>query len=129
MKGDSPVPPLLQATTTILLFIDQNIADSPGALQATLKTWVKRYDTRVSCHLKAPLKALTEIVELIVSNQEFLYEFVREVDVQWGEIYGERPHFQQPGQPPHPDDEYTHDSVSESLKGFLAKLEANSPNS
>jgi hypothetical protein len=36
-----------------------------------------------------------------------LREFVRRVDMRWGQMYDERPHFERPGHPPHPDDEYT----------------------
>jgi hypothetical protein len=34
----------------------------------------------------------------------------------------ERPHFQSPGSPPDPDDEYTHESVKKALSGLLEKV-------
>ncbi|HIK18672.1 MAG TPA: hypothetical protein IGS53_25795 [Leptolyngbyaceae cyanobacterium M33_DOE_097] len=124
MKGDSPVPKLVQATTEILLYIEYNLTDSSGALKAALKTWVQTHEVDVSCHLNSPLNALSKLLEQIVANPELLYEFVRRVDVQWGETYGERPFFQKPGQAPHPDDEYTHESVHQALSGLLASLKA-----
>jgi len=124
MKGGSPIPRLTQATTEILLYIEYNLTDSSGALKAALKTWVQTHEVNVSCHLNSPLNALSELLEQIVANPELLYEFVRRVDVQWGEMYGERPFFQKPGQTPHPDDEYTHESVHHSLSGLLANLKA-----
>ena len=48
---------------------------------------------------------------------------MRQVDIKWGQMYGERPHFQQPGQPPHPDDEYTHESVRQDLLDLQVKLQ------
>jgi hypothetical protein len=39
--------------------------------------------------------------------------------VQWGQIMLERPYFQQPGQAPHPHDEYTHESVRRELERLL----------
>jgi hypothetical protein len=57
-----------------------------------------------------------------LQNQAFLYELVRRVDVKWSQIYDERPYFQQPGQAPHPDDEYTHESVRLTLNQFLETL-------
>jgi hypothetical protein len=40
----------------------------------------------------------------------------------WGEMNDERPHFQRPGQPPHPDDEYTHESVYQQLVELSDRL-------
>ncbi|MDJ0680266.1 MAG: hypothetical protein QNJ18_10435 [Xenococcaceae cyanobacterium MO_167.B52] len=110
LKGESPVPRLAQAIAKLQMFINQNLSDSSGALQAVLYVWVKT-DSRVSRHLNSPLIALQEILDTLIDNQNLLHEFVREVDQKWGQIYDERPYFQQPGQNPHPEDEYTHESV------------------
>ncbi len=110
LKGESPVPKLAQAIAELQMFINQNLSDSSGALQAVLYVWVKT-DTRVSQHLNSPLIALHEILASLIDNQNLLHELVREVDQKWGQIYDERPYFQQPGQNPHPEDEYTHESV------------------
>lgn len=127
MKGVSPVPKLLQVTTEINSYIAKHIVDSSGALQAVLQNWVKADEVRISQNLDQPLKALVAIVEAILSNTELFYEFVRQVDVRWGEIYDERPYFQRPGQTPHPDDEYTHESVREQLIDLLKSLMSQHP--
>lgn len=126
LKGDSPIPRLFQAVAAIHCFIDQNLSDSSGAVQMILQTWVKLDEARVSQHLNSPLNALQEVLEEITDSTRMttLYEFVRQVDVQWGQIYGERPYFQQPGQAPHPDDEYTHESVHQQLVELLDILNA-----
>ena len=118
LKGESPVPQLVQALTQINMFIDQNLLDLSGALQAVLYNWVKA-DSRVSQYLSSPLTALSEILSNLLENQNLFYEFVRQVDYKWGQMYQERPYFQQPGQPPHPDDEYTHESVRLTLMELL----------
>ncbi|MDJ0845689.1 hypothetical protein [Crocosphaera sp.] len=123
LKGESPVPKLVQATTEINTFIAINLQDSSGALQAVLQTWVSTDDAQVSQNLERPLQALKQMLDKIVNNSELLYELVRQVDFQWGKMYDERPYFQSPGQPPHPNDEYTHESVEEKLKVLLNKLE------
>ncbi|MGK7953426.1 MAG: hypothetical protein AB4368_32735 [Xenococcaceae cyanobacterium] len=110
MKGDSPVPKLAQAIAELQMFINQNLSDSSGALQAVLYVWVKT-DSRVGQHLNSPLTALNQMLSSLLDNQNLLHEFVKQVDRKWGQIYDERPYFQQPGQPPHPEDEYTHESV------------------
>lgn len=124
LKGESPVPKLVQATREIDNFISQNINDSSGSLATVLQNWVKADGHRVSRHLNSPLDALAEILETLLESRELLYEFVREVDMHWGKTTGERPYFQKPGQTPHPDDEYTHESVRQSLDSLLAKLKA-----
>ncbi|MDJ0637077.1 MAG: hypothetical protein QNJ34_28130 [Xenococcaceae cyanobacterium MO_188.B29] len=86
------------------------MSDSSGALQAVLDIWIER-DSSLSENLDSPLIALQEILSTLTNNQGLLYEFVRQVDQKWGQMYSERPYFQQPGQTPHPEDEYTHESV------------------
>lgn len=122
LKGESPVPKLLQAKAEINLFIDRNLADSSGALKAVLQTLVASDEAYVSRHLNSPLKALREFLEMLIHNPQLLYEFVKQVDVQWGQLFGERPYFQEPGQTPHPGDEYTHESVHQQLVELLDRL-------
>lgn len=119
LKGESPVPKLVQVITEINNFISRNLRDHSGALQAILHNWVKADQARVSQHLDFPLMALRDILEAILQNKPLLYELVRQVDTKWGEINDERPYFQQPGQDPHPDDEYTHESVEQDLVNLL----------
>ncbi|MEM6611812.1 MAG: hypothetical protein AAF652_06055, partial [Cyanobacteria bacterium P01_C01_bin.72] len=101
LKGESTVPKLVQVITQINTFIDRNLDDPAAALQAILHQWIKG-DPRVSQYKATPLVALREILQTILDNQNLLYELVRQVDIKWGQMYGERPHFQQPGEAPHP---------------------------
>lgn len=121
LKGESPVPKLVQVTTEINLFIDQHLPDASGALQAVLKRWVKS-DPLVSQNLDSPLEGLRKIIEKIINNQALFYELVREADVKWGQMYQERPYFQKPGQSAHPNDEYSHELVKEKLSSLQEKL-------
>ena len=122
LKGESPVPKLVQATTEINTFIALNLQDSSGALQAVLQTWISTDEAGVSQNLDNPLQSLKQILDKIINNTELLYELVRQVDFQWGKMYDERPYFQSPGQAPHPNDEYTHESVEEKLRTLLNQL-------
>ena len=121
LKGESTVPKLVQVITKINTFINRHLEDPAAALQAILHQWVKG-DPRVSQYKETPLVALAEILQGLIDNPPLLYELVRQVDIKWGQMYGERPHFQQPGQVPHPDDEYTHESVRQNLLDLQAKL-------
>lgn len=125
LKGESPVPKLVQATTEINTFIANYLNDSSGALQMILQTWVIQDEAGISRSLDAPLKGLQALIKKILDNSEVFYEFVRQVDFKWGQLYDERPYFQLPGQAAHPDDEYTHESVKEKLIYLLTILEEN----
>lgn len=124
MKGESPVPPLVQAKAEMNLFVCQHLADSDGALQAVLQSLINDDQQYVSQFIRSPLQALRAMVEPFMQQEQLLYDLVRRVDARWGQMYDERPHFQSPGQVAHPDDVYTHESVRATLQAFLAVLES-----
>ncbi len=125
LKGESPVPKLVQVITEIKGFIKQNLKDSYGSLSAVLQTYIQDDKVTVSRYLDQPLKALESILENFLNHPPLLYELVRQVDSRWGQMYKERPHFQEPGQPPHPEDVYTHESVAIQLTQLLEKVREN----
>jgi hypothetical protein len=51
-----------------------------------------------------------------------LEELVRDADIEWGRLMGERPYFEKEGAPRHPDDPYTVESVRNALSGLLEQL-------
>ena len=60
-----------------------------------------------------------------VLNSDYLVEeLVRDADVEWGRVMGERPHFEKAGSPHDPDDPYTVESVRNALSGLLEQLAA-----
>ena len=119
LKGESPVPKIIQLKTEINLFIRNNLNDVSGVLQAILQNWVNDDDEKITAYQETPLTALNAIIEEILNNDHLYYEFVRQVDFLWGQIYDERPYFQSPGQKAHPEDEYTHESVRIKLIDLL----------
>lgn len=128
LKGESPVPKLVQLKTELKLFISQNLHDLSGSLQAVLQLYVEQADEQISKHLDQPLLVLQEFVEKVLNQPQAFYELVHQVDFKYGQMYEERPHFQQPGSPAHPDDEYTHESVKAQLTNFLARIHSHSEN-
>ena len=123
LKGESTIPKLVQAKTEVIVFIRNHLLDSSGALQAVLQEMVQADDARISAHLNSPLIALQEAIQETLTYPERLYDLVHQVDMCWGRMYGERPYFQKPGQEPHPEDEYTHESVQASLTQLLEALQ------
>ncbi|MBE9156716.1 hypothetical protein IQ265_07725 [Nodosilinea sp. LEGE 06152] len=122
MKGESPIPRLVQAKHGAQQALKEALLDGPGALHRVLEQWLCNDETRLSQHSQNPVEAVKDLLETVLRSPETFYELVRQADVTWGQIYDCRPYFQQPGQPPHPDDEYTHESVRETLKNCLYVL-------
>lgn len=115
MKGESPVPRLVQVSTEVTTLLKEHLHDPSGALQTVFQHWVAADESRLSQHLNQPVGAVIEAIEAVLRSPGTLYELVRQADAKWGEMYDERPYFQQPGQAAHPDDEYTHESVRQAL--------------
>ena len=124
LKGSQEmVPRPLRALAAINGLIDQNLNDPNGALQTCLKRWVKT-DIRVGKYLDEPRLALEVIVTSIVQQPQVLYEFARQVAVEWGQLNGERPYFQKPDSEPHPNAAYSHASIQKILTQLLSQLSA-----
>ena len=123
IKGHSPIPRLDQVISLLTVFIRNNINDSSRVLMTVLQTIVKNDRMRVAESIEKPMAYLHALIKSYVDNRELLYELTREVDFKWGQINGEKPHFQKPGEEPHPDDEYSHEIVEEKLKGLLKNIE------
>ena len=123
LKGESPVPKMIQLKAELNIFITNNLYDSSGALQAVLHDLVEADDKKISANKEQPLIALSLIIREIIENENLYYEFVRQVDLKYGQMYDERPYFQSPGQAAHPEDEYTHDSVQVKLINFLETIQ------
>ncbi len=124
MKGASPVTRKRQVELATGLFLEEHLVDAEGALQVVLERRVRESMSLTEESYDQPLSALTAIVERILDDEERLQSLVRQVDVEWGRIYLERPHFQQPGQLPDRDDPYTFESVRATLSELLDALRA-----
>lgn len=122
MKGESPIPRLHQARHGAQQALKESLVDGPGALHRVLDQWLVDDERRLSRYLEQPVEAVKDLLAAVLRSPTTLYELVRQTDVTWGQIYDSRPHFQQPGQPAHPDDEYTHESVRKTLEQCLHVL-------
>ncbi len=124
MKGASPVTRKRQVELSTDLFLEEHLVDSEGALLVVLERRVRESMKLTEDSYDHPLSVLAEIVEHILGTEDRLRSFVQLVDVEWGRIYLERPHFQQAGQRPDRDDPYTFVSVRATLSGLLDELRA-----
>ena len=123
MKGASPVTRKQQAEAEIQEYLGRHLADTAGALPGVLLRQVGESDLLLD-NLDLPLVVLAGHVRSVLGSEYLLKELVREADVEWGRAFGERPHFEQEGRPPHSDDPYTAESVRIALSQLVEKLNA-----
>ena len=123
MKGESPITRKQQAETIVEACLDCHLTDSAGALRAVLFRQV-RESALLDEYLDHPLAALAAHVQRVLESDYVLQELVRQSDVEWGRVLGERPYFQEPGCTPHEDDPYTIESARICLIQLGEKLSA-----
>ena len=115
LAGGTPILPTQEAAAVIGVFLEVHMVDYSGVLRHVLDRRIKEDIVLLSKYVDVPLKALAHVIDHILELDERLYELVRQVDAEYGRMMDERPYFQKPGAPPHPDDEYTHQSVRVTL--------------
>jgi hypothetical protein len=126
MKGVSPIARQHQASIEIQEYLSKKLTDKGGVLAGVLLRQVKESELFLK-GFEQPLAALAGCLENLLRYEHVLKELVRESDVEWGRVFGERPHFEKPGQPPDPDDPYTLASVRAAVAELLGKLKAGRP--
>jgi hypothetical protein len=123
MKGVSPVTGQQQAEAEIQGYLSRHLIDTAGVLSVVLIRQVNASDLLLN-NFDLPLVALASHVRRVLESEYLQKELVREADVEWGRVFGERPYFEKEGCPPHPDDPYTTGSVRTSLSQLISKLTA-----
>ena len=123
MKGESTVPRPLRAIAQINQFITAHLSEPTSALSTTLQSWVCN-DIRVSRQLDTPLVALDQVIESLLLEPIDFYEFARQTAIAHSQVTGDRPCFQSPNQPPHPEADYTHASIRAELTDLQQHLQS-----
>ena len=123
MKGVSPVSNSRQSAATIQDYLARHLTDASGNLRVTLLRGIEGSEILLKNH-DQPLVALAGCVRRVLDSEHLLKELVREADVEWGRMYGERPYFENEGQSADPDDPYTGESVCAALSNLLDTLTA-----
>jgi len=121
MKGVSPVSRMQQAIAEIQEYLSRHLADAAGALSGVLLRQVKESELLLN-GFDQPLVVLAGHVRHVLDSEYGLKELVREADVEWGRVFGERPYFEKDGCPPAPDDPYTLESVRTALTQLAKRL-------
>ena len=118
MKGESPVARMQQADMDIQWLLRSRLRDAGGVLAVVVQRFVKSSDLFLNDHDR-PSDVLAACCRRILESETQLQELVRAADSEWGRMMGERPFFDRPASPSHPDDPYTVDSVRAALSDLL----------
>jgi hypothetical protein len=121
MKGESPITRLQQAGAEIENWLRAHLTDPGRGLEVVVLRDVRESELLAKSP-DQPLAVLGRYCRKILGSSYLLEELVRRADVEWGQIFDQRPYFQRAGSPPDAEDPYTIDSVRHILNGLLAKL-------
>jgi hypothetical protein len=123
MKGESPVARMQQAEIEIGSWLRTHVADAGGPLEVVLHRRIKGSELLLN-NFDQPLVVLASYCKQALDSDYYLEELVREIDMEWGRVMGERPYFEREGSPHHPDDPYTVESVRGALSELIEQLAA-----
>jgi hypothetical protein len=123
MKGVSPVTRKQQAEAEIEYWLRDHLSAGEGELQVALLRQVKA-SKLLLYNYDQPLVVLAAYCQQVLDSDHHLRELVREADVEWGRVFGERPLFNVERSPPHPHDPYTFESVGNALSRLIQQLAA-----
>jgi hypothetical protein len=121
MKGESVVPRLRQAELEIDAWLRSHLGDGGGPFEVVLRRRVIANEVMLES-LDQPLSALAAYCRRVLDSDCLLEELVRDIDVEWGRVMGERPHFEKAGAPSDPDDPYTVARVRSALSDLLEQM-------
>jgi hypothetical protein len=123
MKGASPVTRTQQAAVEIENWLRHHMSAGNGELQVVLLRRIKGSELLLN-NFDQPLGVLAAFCQQVLDSDYLLKDLVREADVEWGRVQGERPYFDKEGSPPNPDDPYTVESVRKTLYSLVEQLGA-----
>jgi hypothetical protein len=121
MKGESPITRLQQAETEIGSWLRTHLRDEGGALEVVLHRYIKSSELLLN-NYDQPMVVLAGYCQKVLDSDYLLGELVRDADIEWGRVMGERPYFEKKGSDRHPDDPYTVESVRNALSSLLKQL-------
>jgi hypothetical protein len=126
MKGVSPIAREQQVGVEIENWLRHHMPAGNGELEVVLLRRVKGSELLLN-NYDQPLVVLAAFCQQVVDSDYRLRELVRDADVEWGQVLGERPHFEKEGSPADADDPYTLESVRQALAGLIDQLAAGDP--
>jgi len=116
LRGASPTPVVRRALLEVEHWLATHLHDTEGVLLAVILRRLAADPALLEANLERPAATVATWTERLLARPPLVEDLVREVDREWGRRYQERPHFDRPGSPPHPDDPYTIAGVTAELR-------------
>ena len=107
LKGASPTPVLRRALLEIEQWLATELPDHEGALRPVILRRLALQSEQLEAGLGHPAVTVGTWLDTILPRPEAMAELVRQADMEWGQLYHERPHFERADEPTHADDPYT----------------------
>jgi hypothetical protein len=123
MKGVSPITRKQQAAVEIENWLRRHMPGGSSELEVVMLRCIKESEILLEGY-EQPLSVLAACCRRVLNSDYLLKELVRQADIEWGQVQGQRPYFDKEGSPPDPDDPYTYASVRKTLTGLLEQLTA-----
>jgi hypothetical protein len=123
MKGISPITLKHQAEVEIENWLTLHMPAGNGELQVVMLRRIGESEFLLH-NFEKPLFVLAALCQRVLDSDYLLKELVREADIEWGKVQGQRPYFEKEGSPPDPEDPYTVESVRQVLSRLVEKLAA-----
>lgn len=124
LRGASPTPILKQAALELDQWLNDHLAAPDPALRHVMLRHLQADPERLEAAAGQPASLLAAWLPPLLASPDRLTDLVREVDMEWGRLNQEPPHFEPPGRPPDPDDPYTVAGVTAMLTDLLAQARA-----
>src|SRR5262245_43860101 len=121
MKGASPIARQQQAEAEIGNWLTVHLGACKEALQVVLLRQIAQSDLLLN-NSDQPLVVLAAYCRHVLDSDSCLKDLVRDADIEWGQVFGERPCFDRDGVAPNPDDPYTIESVRIAVSGLFHEL-------
>ncbi|MEZ4389107.1 MAG: hypothetical protein R3D98_16300 [Candidatus Krumholzibacteriia bacterium] len=124
LRGASPTPVIQRALLAADLWLRQHLEAPDSSLRTVLLRHLEAAPELLEAHVDRPASLLAVWLPGRLEAMGWLEDLVREVDMAWGRLNDERPHFERPGTEPDVDDPYTLRGVGATLTRLLAQARA-----
>lgn len=123
LRGASPTPILQRASLEVDQWLRDHLAAPDASLRHVLLRHLAANPDQLAAALGHPDRLLATWLPPLLAAPDRLADLVREVDMEWGHLNQERPHFERPDRPADPDDPYTVAGVTATLTALLARAQ------
>lgn len=121
LRGASPTPIITRTLLELDQWLERRLPAGDSLVRAVLRRHLEGMPELLTAHAGDPAALLATWLPPLLASPARLQDLVRELDMAWGQREAERPFFEAPGRPPHPEDPYTIEGVARLLTDLLGQ--------